>query len=231
MTQIETKERTLDETEPTDLTAEQRCAVAALVEVVGDRSFVTAVVADLRRRTHLDATTAEVVFTEALFGLLKHVESGRELRVGAQAWITRVARNIASKRSEILVREPDGKPHTVTHVALQDFDAAGEPPGDEVSRQEALRRWRELVPLMGWELAEEVWDVVLQGLEDGAVVMDVRTIAEITGKRFAAVKTAYYRGGERLARLALEHGLIDPRRLAESVVVDDDEEEEDDDDD
>jgi hypothetical protein len=207
----------------------------ALVEVLRDEQWMATLVRDLVRRTRLDVTTVEVAVTDAIEDMIKEARRGG-IKKTPRAWLIGVARRKANSRTEILSRDPDGRPHPVQHTEFLD-DAVGKDDGEPATeetaqraREEALRKWRELIPRLGWDLAEQVWLEVIRQLELGGPVMDLRSLAEAVGRKFAAVKNAYYQGGERLARLAVEHGVIDPMVLAEDVViVDDDEEDEDDD--
>lgn len=203
-----------------ELTERQAEVVQMMVEVLGDPAWVARAVRLLQRHARLDDVTAEIVFTDALFDLLTAVaKKDVEFRRSPRAWLLGVARRKAGSRSELLGTDDVGRLQTVIHVPLEDRDAAAEPAEDEDARIEALRLWRELLPQMGWDLAEAVWGEILTGLETGAVILDVRTLSEILGRPLAAVKTAYYRGGDRLARLAVDRGLVDPRLLASDLVT------------
>jgi hypothetical protein len=215
------------------LGADDERAARALVDVLRDEQWMASLVRDLGRRTRLDPTTIEVAVTDAIADMIK--EARRDgIKKTPRAWLVGVARRKANSRREILSRDDDGRPHPVQHVEYLDETvsrSSEEPMSEETAtraREEAFEKWRELVRQLGWDLAEQVWLEVISQLEMGGPVMDLRSLSEAVMRDFAAVKNAYYQGRRRLARLAIENGVVDPTVFADEVVIVDDDEEMDD---
>lgn len=200
-------------------------AAMMVAQVLDDADFTVLVVHDLMRRAHLDHTTASIAFSDALYAMIAAAKNDT-IKTTSRAWVFGVARRKANARSEILHRDADGRPHAVQLSGLHDGLRDADDPFDDGIDPDALERWRELLPALGWELAELVWNEVIDALLAGGPVLDVRTLAEAVGRSPAAVKTAYYEGRKRLARLARERGLVDVSDFADDVLVGDDDDEE-----
>lgn len=135
-------------------------------------------------------------------------------------WLSRVARNRAAQIMRERAREV---PHDPSRISEQEH--GGEPEAilaaDE-RRSRAVAHARRLLPRLGQANVQAVMEVVIEAVERQVPSLSVVDIAQTLGQSQQTVKVWYWRGFERLRRLAAEEGLA-----AEDFRLEDADEEDD----
>jgi DNA-directed RNA polymerase specialized sigma24 family protein len=136
-------------------------------------------------------------------------------------WLSRVARNKAAQIMRERAREVPHDPSLVTQ-----WDHGGEPEvilAAEERRARAVAHARRLLPRLGQANVQAVMTIVIEAVERQVPSLSIAEIAEALGQSQQTVKTWYWRGFERLKRLAAEEGLA-----AEDFKLEETDDEEDD---
>jgi DNA-directed RNA polymerase specialized sigma24 family protein len=136
-------------------------------------------------------------------------------------WLSYVARN---KAAQIMRERAREVPHDPSRV-LQ-WDHGGEPEvilAAEERRARAVAHARRLLPRLGQANVQAVMTIVIEAVERQVPSLSIAEIAEALGQSQPTVKTWYWRGFERLKRLAAEEGLA-----AEDFKLEETDDEEDD---
>jgi DNA-directed RNA polymerase specialized sigma24 family protein len=158
--------------------------------------------------------------TEAFEAFHATVRRGERVRDPVH-WLSRTARNRAAQIMRDRAREVPQDPTRVTH-----WDHDGEPEAvlaaDE-RRSRAVAHARRLLPRLGQANVQAVMEVVLDAVERRVPSLSVIDIARALGQSQESVKVWYWRGFDRLTRLAAEEGLAAEDFQLERI---DDEEEE-----
>jgi DNA-directed RNA polymerase specialized sigma24 family protein len=135
-------------------------------------------------------------------------------------WLSRVARNRAAQIMRDGSREV---PHDPAELSQGERDGEAEMIlATDERRARAIRHARRLLPRLGQANVQAVMEVVIDAVERDIPSLSVAEIAQSLGQSQQTVKVWYWRGFERLKRLAAEQGLAaEDFRLEEA----DDEEE------
>ena len=177
--------------------------LAGLVRQVGDQFDA------------LPSHEIETCVAEAVDSFFAAASSGRRVS-NPGGWLWKAAWN----KAHDLWRQ-----HYSGRIEVDDADYPGDEhdgPGDRVAedaradqlRDLALRRARELLPLVGTGQVVEVTRLIIEAVEEGLPDLPAKDIAEIVGISEAAARTLAKRGLDRLARAARDAGIILPDDLA-----------------
>jgi DNA-directed RNA polymerase specialized sigma24 family protein len=141
-------------------------------------------------------------------------------------WLARTSLNRAAQIMRERAREV---PHDPARVIRPEYD--GDPElilAAEERRARAVAHARRLLPRLGQANVQAVMEVVIDAVERQVPSLSVVDIAQAVAQSQQSVKVWYWRGFERLTRLAAEEGLATEEFRLEHIDEDEEDEDEED---
>jgi len=166
-----------------------------------------------RRWPSLPAEDVDFAIAQAVDALYQAVQKKSVVNLPGFLW--KVADRKANDCYQIHSRERATDPEELVNIsdkyAPTDFPTEAKPSEDddfEKRRLEALRLARSLIPRLGQQNIQAVFNYLLDALEAGAVDVPNAEIADALGLSAQTVRTSLSRGFARLTRIARAEGLI-----------------------